>query len=481
MSTNSTALKFFNVLMLATLMAGPFLAQAAVLEVPNPDANTNDSYGRAVAFDGTTVVVGALGDQVGGVFVGTTYVFSAAGAPIHTIPSPNPLVETDRFGGAVSVSGNNIVVGSSGYGIGSDDNVGIAYLFETTSGTLTHVLNNPNGDHFDFFGHSVSVSGNHIAVGSPLDDAGSVANAGTVYLFDAVSGNLTHTIPNPSPSVDSRFGESVAVFGNNVVIGAPKDQTSQPGIGMAYLFDAVSGNLIHTFSGADRGFGSLVAISDSYVAVTDPYESTTAKSGTVSLFDATTGGLLHEMEDPGANVFFGDNGAALAISGNVVLVGSTFGDEGGANTGSAYLFDTVKGRLIATLVSPQPEAFSSFGMSVDIQEDVAIVGAPNLNFSTGTAFLFSGLPVTPWWVALIVEIEELLGEGTLTPGQTNALTKKIDNALAKLDKGNTKAACNQLGAFENQVNSLIDDGIITAVEGQVLLDLVAAAKIDIGC
>jgi hypothetical protein len=75
-----------------------------------------------------------------------------------------------------------------------------------------------------------------------------------------------------------------------------------------------------------------------------------------------------------------------------------------------------------------------------------------------------------WVEAFITAVEDLVGDGVLDQGNGNALTSKLENALEKLDKGNTGAACNQLGAFVNQVEAFVNAGKLTEVQGQLLID-----------
>lgn len=79
------------------------------------------------------------------------------------------------------------------------------------------------------------------------------------------------------------------------------------------------------------------------------------------------------------------------------------------------------------------------------------------------------------------DVEALLQAGTLTPDQADGLIAKLDAALASLKRGNTRAACNQLGAFLNQVNAFINAGTLTASEGQKLIDAARAIRTQIGC
>jgi len=69
---------------------------------------------------------------------------------------------------------------------------------------------------------------------------------------------------------------------------------------------------------------------------------------------------------------------------------------------------------------------------------------------------------------LIADVQKLLDDGVLNGGQANALTSKLENVLAKLAKGNTNAAANQLGAFINQVEAYVNGGILTTEQGYTL-------------
>ncbi len=83
----------------------------------------------------------------------------------------------------------------------------------------------------DFFGESVSISGNLIVVGSRFDDT-SGNNSGRAYLFNATTGAFLRSFDNPSPSSnDDQFAVSVDISGNLVLIGAHLDATTGAGSG----------------------------------------------------------------------------------------------------------------------------------------------------------------------------------------------------------------------------------------------------------
>ena len=71
--------------------------------------------------------------------------------------------------------------------------------------------------------------------------------------------------------------------------------------------------------------------------------------------------------------------------------------------------------------------------------------------------------------------------GALTQDQGAGLIDKIQEASAKLDAGQTGAACNQLSSFINQVNAFISNGTLTPAQGQLLIDAANALKTNLGC
>jgi hypothetical protein len=71
---------------------------------------------------------------------------------------------------------------------------------------------------------------------------------------------------------------------------------------------------------------------------------------------------------------------------------------------------------------------------------------------------------------IVSEIEDLTADGDLNQGQGNALLVKLNQATQQLDQGKTNVAINLLRAFISQVNDFIGEGILTAEEGQALID-----------
>jgi len=80
---------------------------------------------------------------------------------------------------------------------------------------------------------------------------------------------------------------------------------------------------------------------------------------------------------------------------------------------------------------------------------------------------------------LKLAIDELAAAGAINGGQANALTTKLDRALDRIDRGQTKGAINDMWAFVNQVEAWIRAGVLTQEEGQPLLDMADAIIADL--
>src|SRR2546428_94960 len=190
----------------------------------SPNVQTDGRFGESVAVSGNMVVVGALCETAGAsppcpcARAGHAYIFSTTGSLIATLTSPN--VETDGwFGFPVAVSGTMVVVGAENETVGGIVGAGHAYIFSTT-GSLIATLASPNAQSNGRFGESVAVSGNTVVVGAPQESVSGLTQAGHSYVF-SITGSLNATLVSPNPTNNGYFGFEVAINGSRVVVGAP--------------------------------------------------------------------------------------------------------------------------------------------------------------------------------------------------------------------------------------------------------------------
>ena len=154
-----------------------------ILTLTNPSPASGDQFGHAVSLSGALAVVGAPFNDTGASDAGIAYLFDLASAtpnaPVVTLTNPIPTI-TAGFGSSVAVSGTTVVIGAYGDDTGAV-NAGRAYVYNAISATPevpAFTLNNPSPDTNDQFGFSVAVSGSRVVIGAWLDDIGA-SNAGS--------------------------------------------------------------------------------------------------------------------------------------------------------------------------------------------------------------------------------------------------------------------------------------------------------------
>ncbi|MEQ1749857.1 MAG: choice-of-anchor D domain-containing protein, partial [Prosthecobacter sp.] len=234
---------------------------------------TSDEYGTTVVISGARVAVGAPRDDTGGIDKGSVYVYDlSSGTPTVPVTTLNKPASTSgyAFGSALAISGTQLVVGG---GINADS----AHVYDLTSGTPTVPITTLNGS--GQFGASVAISGIRVVVGATY---GGTSSAGRVLVYDLSSGTPTvpvTTLNNPTPAADDQFGNSVAISGTRLVVGAFQDDDGATDSGRAYVYDLGSGTPtvpVATISNpgpaAGDKFGNSVAVDGATVAIGAPYD-----------------------------------------------------------------------------------------------------------------------------------------------------------------------------------------------------------------
>jgi hypothetical protein len=244
---------------------------------------------------------------------------------------------------------------------------------------LAQSIPNPNAMDGDQFGYSVAMAGNNLLVGAPKVDMGAT-DAGAAYLFDGANGTLLQTFQKTDPAAGDWFGISVAAVGSNVLIGALGDDTGATDAGAAFLFDGTTGAPIRTFQKpsvhAADWFGGAVAALGSNILVGAPLDHVgEIDAGGAYLLDATTGALLQSFHKPmpASGEWFG---VSLAAVGESVLVGAMLDHSVAKDAGCAYHFDGKTGALLRTFQKPKPAVGDWFGASVAVMDTSLLVGAP---------------------------------------------------------------------------------------------------------
>jgi hypothetical protein len=233
---------FVAALALAILVVGAVLAaETEDTKLIAFDAFASDQFGYSVAVSGDTSVVGARTDNNAGVLsAGSAYVFLRNNGVwgLQAKLTASDAIVRQRFGTAVAIDGDTIVVGSDSNGQGNTG-AGSAYVFVRSGGSWTQEskLTASDASVRDGLGTALGISGESIVVGAFRNDAGG-ADAGSAYVFVRDNGTWNEQvrlIAGDAASSDS-FGRSVGISGETVVAGAYRDDDHGGSSGSAYVF-----------------------------------------------------------------------------------------------------------------------------------------------------------------------------------------------------------------------------------------------------
>ncbi len=305
----------------------------------------------------------------------------------------------------------------------------------------------PSNTHADeAFGYSMSWSGDTLAVGAPGESGLSSgidgnqssllpgSQRGAVYIFRRSGSRWSQEayIKASNPGDGDRFGSSVALRGERLLVGAPGEDSSATGIdglqsdnsaadsGAAYVFLRRDGRwaqeayLKASNTEAGDGFGSAVALSDTCIAVGAPGEDSSARGSQGDQSDnrAPNSGAVYVYEFNGqswsqvsylkaSNTDPDDAfGSSLAVAENATIVGSPYEDSasrgidadqasnGASNSGAVYVFERSNSSWEQTtyIKSSNADINDEFGSSLALSGDGLAVGAPG---ETPEAFGFA--------------------------------------------------------------------------------------------
>ncbi len=326
--------------------------QQAYLKASNAEAG--DAFGSAVSIAGDTVVVGAISEDSDGAPTnnnasgsGAAYVFIRNGTSWSQqayLKASTPGA-SDQFGFSVSLAGQTLVIGanqedSSAIGVNGEEtnnlasNSGAAYVFVREAGLWTQqaYLKASNTGSNDQFGFAVSLAGDLIAISAPLEAStatgidgnqtlNTAAGAGAVYLFrrDASTWEQEAYVKASNTAVSDGFGQSLALTGNVLVVGAMGEDSNATGLngsqtnnigtnsGAAYMFEKLEGvwgqqaYLKASNTGSSDQFGRSLAISDRTAVVGANLESSAAMevNGNQSDNTANSAGAAYVFIDVG--------------------------------------------------------------------------------------------------------------------------------------------------------------------------------------
>lgn len=299
--------------------------------------------------------------------------------------------------------------------------------------TETQKLTASDAAQFDQMGYSTFVDGDTAIVGALGDN--SAAGSAYVFVRDGGSGMWSQQaklVASDGAGSDI-FGLSVAVDEDTAIVGAPGDNSST---GAAYVF-VRSGTawtqqqkLTASDAASGDGFGGSVAVSgDTVVIGAESNDDVPFNSGSVYVFvrSGTVWTQQQKLLAPdaaGGDLF----GGHVALVGDTALISATGNDDGGTNSGSAYVFvrNGTTWSQQTKLIAADDAANDTFGCSVALSGETAMIGAKDdddAGSGSGSAYVFvrSG---TTW------SHQSKLAANDAVGGDAFGTSVSIDGALA---------------------------------------------------
>jgi len=390
------------------------------------DAVSEDYFGESSAIAGDFLFIGVPGDDESAISsVGSVYIYNRNQDGANNWGFVKRIIASDysisaQFGKAVAADGDTLLVGA----FGDNAYVGAAYVFSRNQGGADNwgqvaKLTASDGAALDYFGKSVSVSGDYAVIGAYGDDDG-FSYSGSAYIFGRNWGGADtwgeiRKLKADSPAASDYFGISVTISGNYAVVGSMRDDKVVSDGGSAYVFYRNAGATENSWgrvaiitAEADAApsdlFGSAVSLSgDNLIVGSERADDQGLNSGTAFIFNRNQGGTDNwgrvtrlRASDGAANAYFG---WPVTISGDYCLV-SAYGAMVNEKThaGASYVYHRDEGGSdnwgeIKKLVDVDPSDNDWFGTSSSFSNGIALIGIKDKDsgsdLDTGSAILFS--------------------------------------------------------------------------------------------
>jgi len=284
------------------------------------DASYDDNFGSSVAISGNYITIGAYKNDDNGSDSGSAYVFkinSDSNISEITKLTASDADNYDYFGSSIAISGDYITIGA--YRNNDNGNYsGSAYVFKINSDSnISEItkLTASDADSYDLFGSSIAISRNYIVVGSKYNDDND-SNSGSAYVFKINSDDniseITKLIASDA-SYGDYFGYSVSISGNNIVIG-----TNNNYYGNAYVYQISPDDNVKEITKLNNNiyrFGNYVSINDDYMIV----GSNSSYTSYLYKVDNEDGVTLIKELTPSSDTYT----RAVAISGTNIVIGNS--------------------------------------------------------------------------------------------------------------------------------------------------------------
>jgi hypothetical protein len=394
------------ILVLAVLLAARATQACAQCERANltdDNGQAGDKFAYSVAISDQVVMVGAPWDDDRGDNYGSTFVFARAGdawSEAQKLPAEGSAILAG-FGRSVGLDGSAAVIGVRG--------PQTAYVFEWSAGAWHEGPELVPDDWWfgSFYGERVALSGDFAAVGAPHDDQ-SGYRSGSAYIFErepnGVWSQAAKLLPDDGEPYN-KFGYAVALCDGVAVIGAPGDNDQGNYSGSAYVFERdlngvwwQAAKLLASDGGPFTGYANALAVCGDLVMIgAADAEGNEPHAGSAYVYERDPNGAWPEVakliaDDGCTSDFFG---CSVALSGSVAVIGADGVDDLGNGSGAAYVFVRQTNGTwsqVAKVMADDGAAYDRFGNAVAVSGNSAVIGAyldDDQGEDAGSAYIFA--------------------------------------------------------------------------------------------
>ncbi len=413
--------RFWTCIMLAAILAGPAMAQSL--------RESDDSPASVTGF-GATVAVGDdevfAGEPMNSSKPGAVYLYRRNGegawAESGTLTASDA-VAGDRFGSAIAVDGDRLIVGATK----QHEGMGAAYVFHRDAeGEWTEeaVLTADDGAEGDGFGTAVALSDGVALVGAPTQND----NTGAVYVYrtdDAGAWIPGAKLAGSELAIGDRFGSSIALEGDAALVGAPRRNENA---GVVYAFHREDGvwseqaQLSGKGTEGDVRFGSALVLREGHAVVGAPRNNRFIGAAFEFVFDEE----IKEWQQVSMLVPFDATpqtrfGRSVDMDDGEIWVGAP---GAGRFSGAIYIFRrNAHGvwQSASKLAAGDLQSGDFFAGTMSVRGNLAVAGVPGADGREGTAVIFEHQSDS--WTEAAVVYTEATGPASIT------------GALVKCDEG----------------------------------------------
>ena len=276
------------------------------------------------------------------------------------------------FGKVVALDGDRAVFGTPN-GNGDTGSVNVFDWDGTNWNPITLLASNASVG--DSYGFDVAVDGDRVIVGSPFADS----NHGAVYVYDWDGANWIETsiITASDGASEDRFGWSLDVEGDRIIVGAIYDDDSGSDSGSLYVYDWDGSNWVET------------KLSSSTGQVQDflGWECSLEGNSFIVSSDINDAGQIHHFELSGSTwsetiISASDGlpqdnfGSTIDFLDDRIITGTPGRDEVANLAGAVYIYDWNGSAWIETkILASDGQEGDLFGSSVALEDDKFVSGA----------------------------------------------------------------------------------------------------------